>query len=176
MVCLESTNQIGLSAQFIFQLLPTIVIATISVIVYFKNKRKDQITALERNFDVLQRLNETALESKQNLEAAVKSVHADDTVEAPQARIIFFHYLRINRLHRAWEYQQIGVLKKSDMDRIFENYAGTLKSAQFVIGELCERGYPKDFVRDLKDAVEKAKKPPKYSDFIQRMELTADME
>jgi len=84
------------TTDIILPLLPITIIATISVVVFFKNRLKDRISALEQNFDVLQRLNEIALQSDDNVIAAVKSVCPDDNINIQEARVIFFQYLRIN--------------------------------------------------------------------------------
>lgn len=148
--------------------IPSAVIAAVSVVAFRKNALKDRIAAMEQNFDVLQRLNETALQNDKNLMSAIRSATPDDEVKPEEARRIFFHYLRINRLMRAYEYGRIGVLKQEDVDRIFQSYAATLCTALPLLDGLAERRYPSDFIDDLRKEIALAEPPTALHEVLAR--------
>lgn len=142
-------------------LFPTTTIAIVSIIVYFKNERKDRMAALEQNFEVLQQFNELALQSDDNLIAAMKSVVPDDELTAERARIVFFHYLRMNRMLRAYEFGRVGALRNSDVERIIDSYAPALKEAAADFHVLRQRGYPEDFIDFVSKRIEKFERAPR---------------
>jgi len=133
---------------------------------------KDRINVLEQNYDVLQRLNEAALLNDENLRAAVLSVRPDDRINLDDARIIFFQYLRINRLYRAYEFFRLKVIDDDELDRIWDSYVSTLVNSEAVIQGLSARGYPKDFVAELLKRVRAAQAPPKFEDLVADLRLT----
>lgn len=113
--------------------------------IFLYQRRQNSFNILEQSFDVLQRINEKALESSENSLAAVRSCNPDDKTTAEQARIIYFHYMRINRIFRAYEYVRGGYLSQELGDRIIEPHLGTLVSVLPILPSIMERGYPPDF-------------------------------
>lgn len=115
--------------------------------------KQQRILMIENNLDVLQRLNEIALSSPENLEAAFTSVNRtnDSTVKYNEkaARKVFFHYLRINRMYRAWLLKDNELMKQEEYDLIVNNYAGTLKRAQTQMKLLSKRGYDDRFIEEI---------------------------
>lgn len=142
--------------------------------------RQQRMQVIEGNIDVLQRLNETALSNSQNLEAAFTSVisHEDaarkeglyqgETTfekeiiwDEEEAREIFFHFLRINRMYRAWLYHDGGIMSSIQYLQIVGNYAGTLKRAakEYHLDRLAERGYDPRFITELERRIREANEP-----------------
>lgn len=110
---------------------------------------------MEQNFDVLQKINETALSSKENLEAAIRSVNPNDEIDEKEARKIFFHFMRINRLMRMYEYSKVGFISQGEADRIVDAHIGTLKEAMPMLNKFNQRGYPPDFIEYLNAKISK---------------------
>lgn len=141
-----------------------LIVATIAMLsaIFFACLQlyQQRIFALERNIDILQRLNETALSSPENLKAAFTSVRDDGQYRPEEAREVYFHFLRLNRLYRAWLLRKAWALRRRDYDLVMDNYAGMLKKAEPMLGELRHRGYPEAFIADLKTAVANASLPP----------------
>lgn len=92
----------------------------VALIVHLYSRRQNRAAILEQSFNALQRINEAALRSDENLIAAINSVRGDETVDVGQARIYYFHYMRINRLFRAYEYWNNGLISKKTAMRIID--------------------------------------------------------
>lgn len=147
------------------------ILLVITIQVYRFNRKNQRLSAFEQNFDVLQRLNQLALSSEKNVIAAVKSVRTEDDIGADEARIVFFHFLRINRMLRAWKYRNEGVISNIEYQEIIENYAGTLKEAKEeqsgkLIDALKQRGYPRQFMIDLSQAIDSSDYPTRFDEII----------
>lgn len=130
--------------------LVTLLAAGITAFFAWQRHRQERIFALERNLDIQQRLNEIALSSEENLKAAFTSVRDDGVYDQEKAREVFFHFMRLNRMYRAWVLWKNRVLKKEDYELIVGNYARTLVKAEPLLNDLRYRGYDENFVRDLK--------------------------
>ncbi|MEL7106097.1 MAG: hypothetical protein AAGM21_09255 [Pseudomonadota bacterium] len=141
----------------------SLVLPAIALVFVFLQFRQQRILALEQNLDILQRLNEIALESPENLKAAVTSVAPDAAYDEEESRKIFFHYLRINRLYRAWILRRNFVLRDRDYRDIMDNYAGTLRGILPYWDSLQKRGYSEKFFKDLRKEVEKANVVGKFA-------------
>lgn len=124
------------------------------VVVYGGKQRRFQI--LEDSFDVLQRINEAALASEANALAAIRSANPADQATPEEARIIYFHYMRINRIFRAYEYWRGGFLSEKERERVIAPQLRTLVSIQESLPAIVERGYPDDFLDFLIPAVRSA--------------------
>ncbi|MEL7026005.1 MAG: hypothetical protein AAGO57_02080 [Pseudomonadota bacterium] len=137
-----------MDANLIFNIITSVASAVTAFFVigiFFYNRRQQQFDILEQSFDVLQRVNEKALESSDNVLAAVRSANPDDTTGEEEARIIYFHYMRINRIFRAYEYCSGGFITEEQRDRISEPQIRTLVSVVDKLPAILERGYPDDF-------------------------------
>lgn len=119
-------------------------------------RRRRRFDILEQSFDVLQRVNEKALESDDNLCAAILSGNPGDKTSVEEARIVYFHYMRINRMFRAYEYMKGGYLSEADADRIIKPHLGTLKPVMPKLRAILARGYPPDFIEYLLGRVSSA--------------------
>ncbi|MBL4784616.1 MAG: hypothetical protein JKY49_04225 [Cohaesibacteraceae bacterium] len=162
--------------EMYFRLITTIasvVTASMVVWIFYRSRRQHQFDFLEKSFDVLQRLNEKALSSSANLEAVVKSGNITDKTKAGEARILYFHYMRINRTYRAYEYWRGGYISKEVRDRISDPYWGSYryllekplgKSDKSKLERMLERGYPKDFAEWFIPHVESSKELPVIND------------
>jgi len=113
--------------------------------VFFWGLRQRQFDFLEQSFDLLQRINEKALENDKNAIAAIKSGNPNDNTKAEEARIIYFHYMRINRMFRAYEYRRGWFITTKQRDRIINPHLGTLKPVLEKLPAILDRGYPPDF-------------------------------
>lgn len=131
-----------------------------AIIQFFYERRRRRFEILEQSFDVLQRLNEKALETDSNLRAAILSGHPEDQTPIDEARIIYFHYMRINRMFRAYEYLRGGYITRFEADRIMAPHLGTLKPIAQKLPAILARGYPEDFAKYLIKRVEEAKNLP----------------
>lgn len=165
-------------------IIPPTIIATLAAAAFYHNRVKDReekarkqsedkknreielLSVMEQNFNVLQRINETALSSKENLEAAIRSVNPNDEIEEKEARKIFFHFMRINRLMRVYEYTKVGFISKGESDRIVDAHIGTLKEAMPMLDKLNQRGYPSDFIEYLNMKVSKCDRASSLSRII----------
>ena len=137
-----------------------IIVGLIGIVFAYLRLRQQRILALEGNLAVQQHLNELALASSENLKAAFMSVRDDGEYDEEGAREVFFHYLRLNRIYRAWILWQNWVLRREDYHQIVECYAGTLKKAAPLFDHLRHRGYPPKFIAELKRIVDRAETPP----------------
>ncbi len=126
--------------------------------------KQQRISMIENNLDVLQRLNETALSSEENLEAAFTSVNKSDEAtgayNARAARQVFFHYLRINRMYRAWLLKKNDLMTIEEYNLIVKNYAGTLKRALPQMTLLSKRGYDNEFIEEIIKIVDESEVAP----------------
>lgn len=124
----------------------------------------DLLGILEQNFDVLQRLNELALHSNENLVAAAKSVNFNDNTNPDDLRIIFFSYLRINRMFRLYEYNRLKFLDNYEFHRVFDAYIPAISQIVPMIDDLKLRGYPDDFADFLNERVKNGsdREAPEY--------------
>ena len=118
---------------------------------------------MEQSFDVLQRINEKALENDQNVLAAVLSANPGDKMTADEARIIYFHYMRINRIFRAYEYHLGGFISSRQRDRIARPQIRTLVSVKDQLPEIIQRGYPEDYLEYLMTELGTVKLPDKIN-------------
>ena len=122
--------------------------------------KQQRLSMIENNLDVLQRLNEVALSSPENLEAAFTSVNRTDEKSGQYnekaARKVFFHYLRINRMYRAWLLKKNGLMEDDEYNLIVDNYAGTLKRAQTQMKLLSKRGYDDSFIEEITELIKAA--------------------
>ena len=75
--------------------------------------------------------------------------------------IVFFHYLRLNRMFRLYEYERLNFINEDEFRRIFDSYKGTLIDALPLLDKLAQRGYPKDFVVFLRENVNEEDRAPK---------------
>lgn len=139
--------------------LSTSIAALFGVGIFFYSRRQRQFDILEQSFDVLQRLNEKALERDELTEAAILSGNPDDKTSREEARIIYFHYMRINRMFRAYEYYRGWFITKNQRDRIIAPHLGTLVPILPKLPAILERGYPEDFREFLVRKVESASVP-----------------
>ncbi len=131
---------------------------------YYKYYKKNRFDIMEKSFDALQRINEQALESDKNLLAAIQSGNPLDKTTKDEARIIYFWYMRINRIFRAYEYRRGRFISQNQADRIMYPAIGTLKSAMPKINAILERGYPEDFTEWLVVEIEESKAPELISE------------
>ena len=138
--------------------LATIVIATL---VFLYTRRKDKISILESSFEYLQRINEKALESDANLIAAFKTVSSKEEISVDNARLVYFHFMRINRIFRVYEYMRKGFLGRKEALRVIDSYLPLIKEAEPLLPQLTKRGYPPDFEDFVIDRVKpvKAREP-----------------
>ena len=164
----------------ILGIVPTTVIATVTVIVFLYNRQRDKLAAdkderskrmqlfqiIEQNFDVLQRLNEAALQSGTHARAAMQSVNPDENLPEHDALVVFFHYHRLNRVFRIFEYKRHGFIEEEEFWRVFVAYRGTLLEALKIIDRLKKRGYPEDFIDFLKKNVKEEHRAPKIDDLF----------
>jgi hypothetical protein len=116
-----------------------------AIFIFFHQRRERRFDFLEQSFDALQRINEKALESDENVLAAIRSANPADETSAEEGRHIYFHYMRINRIFRAYEFMRGGFLGPSDAERIIGPQLGTLVSIVPQLPPILERGYPADF-------------------------------
>ena len=128
--------------------------------IFFYNRRQRQFEILEQSFDLMQRINETALSSDENLIAAVRSGNLSDETDIEAARHAYFQYMRINRILRAYEYNRGGFLSDEQRDRIIDSHIATLKPAEKNLRSMLEQGYPDDFKDFLVQKVSKAPSIP----------------
>ena len=135
----------------------TAVTAFFVVGIFFYNRRQQQFDILEQSFDILQRVNEKALESPENVLAAIRSASPNDKTEVEEAMRIYFHYMRINRVFRAYEYCRGGFITEEQRNRISEPQIRTLISVADKLPAMLERGYPDDFHDFLIPRVRNAK-------------------
>lgn len=156
---------------------PSVIIATVAVTVFFYNRKKDAqqkrlqlFQIIEQNFDVLQRLNEAALKSGQHARAAMQSVNRDENPPEQDAMIVFFHYLRLNRMFRLYEYRRHKFIDEFEFRRVFDSYKGTLLDAVPLLDELAPRGYPSDFIEFLKQNVAEEHRAPKLENLSMKLE------
>lgn len=132
-------------------------------------KRADFI---EQSFDVLQRVNEKALSSDENLMAAVRSLAPDDALAIDKAREIYFHFMRLNRVYRVWEYRRRRLIRKSEAQAFYAATLPTLYHAQFLLDRICERGYPTDFQKFLQRELRKVRPVDPFEDARTRSQAT----
>ncbi len=122
--------------------LATVVAAGFVIGIFLYNKKQQQFDFLEQSFDVLQRINEKALESPEHSLAAVLSGNPNDKTTKEDAFIVYFHYMRINRIFRAFEYCNGGFITKEQRDRICSPAIPTLVPILDKLPAILERGYP----------------------------------
>lgn len=133
--------------------------AILSFIPFLWTRYQYRAALLEQSFNALQRINEAALRSDENVLAALRSVRASDETSADQGRIFYFNYMRINRMFRAYEYRRYWLISRRMRDRIIKSHLSSVLEAKTYLPELLERGYPKDFVIYLLKELEKIKEP-----------------
>lgn len=155
----DAITQVSLNTSLLFALL-SISVPVLGLVFAGLRLHRQRILALEHNLDIQQRLNELALANDKNLKAAFCSVRDDGEYDEDGAREVFFHYLRLNRIYRAWVLWQNWVLRSEDFLQIIDSYAGTLKKAAPMFDSLRHRGYPPAFIAELTRAVDKAEAPP----------------
>ena len=109
------------------------------------HKKRDKTQAIEASFDYLQRINEKALENDENLIAAFHSVLPGDKITLDEARVLYFHWMRLNRICRVYEYMRQGLISKKEALRVIDRYLPLLKSAESQMEQMLRRGYPIDF-------------------------------
>lgn len=126
----------------------TAVAAFFVIGIFFYSRRQQQFDILEQSFDVLQRLNEKALESPENVLAAIQSANPDDKTGVKEGKRIYFHYMRVNRVFRAYEYCRGKYITEEQRDRIANPQIRTLVSVADKLPAILERGYPNDFIHD----------------------------
>ena len=118
------------------------------------NRRKDKLTVIEQSFAELQSFNELALSDKKSLEAAILSANPDDEFNEEKARIVYVHFLRINRMFRSWMYYQYKILNETQAREIILGHARTLKSiSESKLRKMMQRGYPDEFTNYLVEIV-----------------------
>lgn len=147
----------------IFDLITTVATTATALFafgIFFYNRRQRQFEILEQSFDLMQRINETALSSDENLIAAVRSGNLADETDIEAARHAYFQYMRINRILRAYEYNRGGFLSDEQRDRIIDSHIATLKPAEKNLRSMLERGYPEDFKDFIVTKVAKARPIP----------------
>lgn len=137
----------------------TSITTLVAIWIFFYSRKQMQFDILEQSFDVLQRINEKALESNSNVIAAMKSGNPEESTDAADALIVYFHYMRINRMFRAYEYWKGNFITTEQRDRIIVPHLGTLKPILEQLPIIMQRGYPKDFIEFLVTEVKKAKVP-----------------
>lgn len=140
--------------------LSTAVAAFFVIGIFLYNRKQRQFEILEQSFDLMQRLNEVALSSDDNLIAAIKSGNPLDNTGVEAGREIYFHYMRINRLVRAYEYHRGGFLSLEQRDRIIDNHISTLRPILANLDAILARGYPDDFKRFLREELKNAEAIP----------------
>lgn len=140
----------------------------ISVWGYFYHHKRARFDIMEQSFDALQRINEKALDSDLNLLAAIQSGNPLDRTGEDEARLIYFYYMRINRVFRAYEYRRGKFINQRQADRIMQPAIGTLKGALPKIDAILSRGYPEDFIVWLKKRIENADAPKLISSDSER--------
>lgn len=128
--------------------------------IFLYNRKQRQFEILEQSFDVMQRINEVALSSKENLNAAIKSGNPLDKTDEKAARELYFHYMRINRLVRAYEYHQGGFLSVEHRDLIVKNHISALLPIRENLDTILARGYSDGFKEFLRDELKTAKPLP----------------
>ena len=139
--------------------LASLVTAAVAFYIFLYSKKQQRFLILEQSFDVLQRINEKALESDLNACAAVQSANPQDKMSAPDARILYFHYMRINRIFRVFEYYQGGFILWPEAERIITPQVKTLVSVKNKLPFILERGYPPEFATFLMQRVELSSLP-----------------
>ena len=134
--------------------LMSVISAMIVLVIYFRSKRQFRVEFLENSFDLLLRLNEKALESDKNLAAVLKSINRADETGIEEARILYFHYMRINRTYRAYEFNREKFISDGMRDRISAPYFGSYKylldtkdgdEKNSKLSRILALGYPSDF-------------------------------
>ena len=125
--------------------LSAVVTALVAIWIFYYSKKQRQYEFLQQSIDVLQRINEKALESDENVLAAIKSANPEDCTSIDEARRIYFHYMRINRIYRTYEFLQAGYITKKLAEKVFQPYIPTLKSIEDKLPNIMHRGYPHDF-------------------------------
>ena len=140
----------------------SVITAAVAIWIYLYGRHQKRFEIMEQSFDVLQRLNEKALESDENVLAAIRSAQPGDKIGADEARIIYFHYMRINRVYRAYEYHLGGFITKKQRDRIALPQIRTFVSIAEKIPAMIQRGYPSDFLDYLAPEIERMSVPDKF--------------
>lgn len=142
------------------QIIGAIFTIVIAYLVYRHTKKMDSISFYEQSFDALQEINAVALSSEENLRAAIASVGGgEEYYDDSKARIFYFHYMRINRLYRAYEYRKAhkwNFFARRSADRIISSHITSIKRAEPFLTTLMERGYPEDFRVFLKERLAKS--------------------
>ena len=116
--------------------------------------RKDTFTFLDQSFQDLQSINEKILESSENIDAAISSVCPEDKITTEESREIYIQYMRINRLFRAWQYEDRRFISKRESMMIIGNHARVLKKHEGILEKMLIRGgYPPRFRTFLIDIV-----------------------
>ena len=124
------------------------------------NRRKDRLAFIEQSFNDLQAINQLVLEDKENLLAALDSIWPEEQIDDFEARKIYLHYVRINRLYRTWNYAQQGVISKKQAQIIVQSYASVLKHHEKYLDVMLILGYPEGFKKFLINIVSSAKPMP----------------
>ena len=111
---------------------------------------------MEEMGDSLQRINEKALESKANLFAAIKSDNTKlPTTKEEDARILYFHYMRLNRIFRAYEYKRGKFITNNQLNKIIQPHRAILSDALKSLGPIAYRKYDKKFIKFLLAEIDK---------------------
>lgn len=143
----------------LFPAVISFIALAISIWGYFHHHKRARFNIMEQSFDALQRINEKALESDLNLLAAIQSANPMDKTPVDEARIIYFHYMRINRIFKAYEYRRGRFISQRQANRIMQPHFGALKGAMPKFDAIMARGYPEDFTVWLKKKIEKSEAP-----------------
>lgn len=128
----------------------------LGVIALLYQHRQKRFEILEQSFDVMQRVNELVVSSDENVVAGLPSIQGDE-IDKFAARRMYFTYMRINRIFRAYEYRRGFFLSRKERDRIVDSYIGSLAGNPLLNEEFLERGYPPDFRKFLLKRLETAK-------------------
>lgn len=148
------------------ELLIALVAALFAGLSFWWTRRKDTFTFMEQSFTDLQSINEKILENSENIKAAIKSVHPDDTISDEDARQIYINYMRINRIFRAWFYHDRKFIKEADATYIINSHIGVLKNFHENhterLKEMLSRSYPDDFGKDLMKLLESTNMPKPF--------------
>lgn len=147
-------------ADTVFKLSP-ILLGVVALLYQFRQKKFE---ILEQSFDVMQRVNELVVSSDENVRAGLPVVNGDE-IDQLSARRMYFTYMRINRIFRAYEYSRGFFLTRRERDRIVDSYIGSLVDNPMITEEFLERGYPRDFREFLLERIKKhqAFKPIRFS-------------
>lgn len=135
----------------------------LSWIIFYFQRRQSEIQLIERSFDSLQRINEKALESSENVVAAMKSIRADEEFTVDEARIYYFNYMRLNRLYRMWIYMEKGIVSKGEAMDVIRSGLPSVKESEKYLENLLIRAYSPTFTTFVKEQLKDIGVPPRIS-------------